>query len=274
VKDALEEFIQSNRDHFDTKAPDPAVLSRVLKQLQQKEKLKPGGIVIPFRVIRWAAAVLALIGFGATFWILQKKDEPVAVVKINSSAQQQQFSKLRAKLPKQAEPAAGTEVKAQESASPTLAEQDLKIRKQTLLAKLRAQHLNAQKQVIFAELNDMDSPANRIKAVSRAHNFYKNGHDIVDALIERLNTDPNANVRLAALDGLNQFYRENYVRKKLLASLKKQQDPVVQIALINLLTNIRESGILEELERMSKDEKTQQIVKDCAYSGIIRLQSS
>ena len=109
------------------------------------------------------------------------------------------------------------------------------------------------------------------------HQFYKlknTGNDIVDALVNTLNTDPNANVRLAALDGLTRFYRDDYVRKKLIASLKKQQDPLVQIALIDLLTRMRESGILSELEKIVNDENTQKAVKDCAYSGIIQLRSS
>jgi hypothetical protein len=99
------------------------------------------------------------------------------------------------------------------------------------------------------------------------------GNDIVDALTETLNNDPSANVRLAALDGLTRFYRNGYVRKKLIASLKKQQDPLVQIALINLLTQMRELGILTELDKIVNNENTDKAVKDCAYSGIIQLHS-
>ena len=83
--------------------------------------------------------------------------------------------------------------------------------------------------------------------------------------------DPNSNVRLAALDGLSRFYRDNYTRKKLLASLKKQNDPLVQIALIGLLTRMRESGIVAELEKMVEDQATEKTVKDCAYSSILQL---
>jgi len=57
----------------------------------------------------------------------------------------------------------------------------------------------------------------------------------------------------------------------LLASLKKQSDPLVQIALIGLLTRMRESGILTELEKMVQDPATEKTVKDCAYSSILQL---
>jgi hypothetical protein len=92
--------------------------------------------------------------------------------------------------------------------------------------------------------------------------------------VQTLNTDPSPNVRLAALDGVAHFYGEGYVRRQLIASLKHQQDPSVEIELINLLTKIKESGILTELEKIVNDQNTRQPVRDCAYSGIMELKSS
>lgn len=273
MKDGLEEFIQNNQDGFDRKTPDPAMLGKIMEQMAQKQKAKPEGIIIPFQAIRWAAVVLTLITFGTTFWMLQKKTEPIVEVKLKAAVEQQ-TAKFKPPVLQQAGPVEVTGTKTQKNVNAAFAEQDLKERKRAVLARLKEQSNYVVKQVLFAGLSDMNSPASRIKAVSGAHKLVNSSNDIVDALVQTLNTDPNANVRLAALDGLNRFYRESYVRKKLLASLRKQQDPVVQIALINLLTRIRESGILEELEKMASDENTEKAVKDCAYSGIIRLQSS
>lgn len=274
MKDELKEFIQNNRDSFDRKTPDAAVLGRILGQMQQKEKPKPKGILISFQVVRWAAAVFTLVALGSAFWILQKKTEPFAKVKLKAPVKEQ-TAKLKPPVLQQKEAVEATDTHIEKNANTAFAEHDLKERKHAVLVKLKEQsNFAAGKQVMFAGLSDMDSPASRIAAASGAYKLAGSGNDIVDALVETLNTDPNANVRLAALDGLNRFYRESYVRRKLLASLKKQQDPVVQIALINLLTHIRESGILEELEKIAGDDNTQKAVKDCAYSGIIRLHSS
>ncbi len=271
MKDELEKFIRNNQDYFDGKFPGPTVLDRVLEQMQPKEKPKQTGILIPFPTVRRAAVVFTLITCGVALWTLQKRPEPIAKVKIKAFGQQQ-FTKRQPCSSQKVEPTEATETAKRESAD--LVDEDLNIRKQALLAKLRAKSLNAKKQVIFAGLNNMASPASRITSASIASKFNNTSNDIVDALVETLNTDPNANVKLAALDGLNRFYRRNYVRKKLIASLKKQEDPVVQIALINLLTRIKKSGILEELEKMVNDENTQKVVKDCAYSSIIQLSSS
>ena len=272
MKDDLEKFVRNNQDKFDTKIPDPAVLDRILEQMRVKQDVKPKGIVIPFRVIRWAAASLILVACGIVFWTLQRRPETgIVKTKIASGVD---VKSLENDSAKQAQPAGIVKNEAPKRKSVDAVDEDLTIRKQALFAKLKTERLSSEKRVMFAGLNNMESPASRITAASGVYKLKNTGNDVVDALVKTLNNDPNTNVRLAALDGLARFYRDGYVRKKLVASLKKQQDPLVQITLINLLTRMRESGILEELDKIVNDENTQKAVKDCAYSGIIQLRSS
>lgn len=273
MKTDLEQFIRDNENKFDNKKPDPAVLNRVLQQMQANAAPKPAGIVIPFRVVRWAAASLIFVACGITFWLLQKSPETMAVVKTKVTVAPPAKNTATDTLT----PAPTTAVAENQTArrkSVDAVDRDLAARKQELVAKLKGEQEHSEKQVTFAGLKDMNSPASRITAASEASGLKNTGNDVVNVLVTTLNTDPNTNVRLAALDGLARFYREGYVRKKLVASLKKQQDPMVQIALINLLTRMKESGILTELDKIVSDENTQQSVKDCAYSGIIQLRSS
>lgn len=269
MKNDLEDFIQRNREGFDRKAPDPAVFGRIMAQMQPKEEPKEKGIIIPFRVIRWAAAGLILFAIGFTFWTLQKRPETVATVVKPKVVSQPQVENPD----KQIAAAAPVKTETLKRKSADSVEKELTTRKQAIFTKLKEQKSNPAKEVIFAGLNNMDSPASRINAASEAYKLRDAGNDIVDALVETLNNDPSANVRLAALDGLTRFYRNGHVRKKLIASLKKQQDPLVQIALINLLTQMRESSILAELDKIVNDDNAQKAVKDCAYSGIIQLHS-
>lgn len=272
MKDDLERFIQHNRDGFDNKTPAPIVLDRILEQMQpKKENNKPTGILIPFRVIGWAAASLILIAAGIVFLTLKKQPENITLVKTNVPGHE-------AKNPDDSfvkEAVTADKVKNEPGHKGIDAvDNDLAIRKQALAAKLKAQNVTSEKLVMFAGLRNMESPASRISAASAADRFQNHDNDVVDALVETLNSDPNANVRLAALDGLARFYQEKYVKRQLIASLKKQQDPVVQIAMINLLIRIKASGILAELDKIVNDENTQKAVKDCAYSGIFQLRSS
>jgi hypothetical protein len=45
----------------------------------------------------------------------------------------------------------------------------------------------------------------------------------------------------------------------------------VQIALIQLLVKMKETGVINQLEKMTKDASTMKAVKDEAYSGILKL---
>jgi hypothetical protein len=271
MKSKLEEFIHNNREGFDTKTPDPEILNRILLQMQAKNQEKPKGVLIPFRAIYWAAAAVVLIACGVIFYISQKPAVNVAEVKPKVEG----THRLENQTPDTGAQAPVSEIAKNEPAnrgSLDSVDNDMAVRKSAFMAHLKIQ--NAKKQVVFASLNDMESSASRINAVSGTSALKNTGNDVVDALVTTLNTDPSANVRLAALDGLARFYREDYVRKKLVASLKKQQDPLVQIALIELLTRMKESAVLSELDKLVNDDKTIQAVKDCAYSGIYRLKSS
>jgi HEAT repeat protein len=94
---------------------------------------------------------------------------------------------------------------------------------------------------------------------------------VVTALVRTMNEDPNTNVRMAALDALSKFYEEPAVRKALIRSLEKQKDPIVQIALIQLLVRMKEKGVVNDLKRIVDDNEVLTPVKDEAYTGILKL---
>lgn len=273
MENELEKFIQDNRERFDQKVPDPMVLGRIMETMQDNGAKEARGVVIPFWVLYWAAACVVLIGCGLAFWVIQK--QPGANINLaKKSVIQQQIRTTDTNLEKSTSSPELTKTQKAERESVDAVDKDIALRKRSLLTKWKARSSNSNKQLVFAALNNMNSPASRITAVAGASKLKNTGNDIVDALVETLNNDPSANVKLAALDGLARFYRDAYVRKQLITSLKKQQDPIVQIALIELLTRMRESGILSELDRLISDDDTMKAVKDCAYSSKFRLQSS
>ena len=92
----------------------------------------------------------------------------------------------------------------------------------------------------------------------------------VKVLVKTMNEDPNTNVRMAALEALSKFHSDTDVRKALIHSLSIQKDPVVQIALIQMMVVMKEKSVVKDLERMSK-EATMKAVKDEALAGIMRL---
>lgn len=270
MKTKLEKFITDNHEDLDKNIPNLEVLNRILQQMQVKaEDTRPAGIVIPFRALRWAAAALILLACGLAVYTLQSpKDTTVTGVHQYVRKTITRIQGDSTKAPEQ------VIAKGPNGNNIDEVDRDIAKQKNALMAKYNNNTAVSRKLVMLTSLKDMDSPARRITAVSQASEYKMAGRDIVTALLVTLNNDPNTNVRLAALDGLARFYRETYIRKQLIASLKKQQNPTVQIALIELLTKMKEAAVLNELDKIVASDSTITAVKDCAYSGIFKLRKS
>lgn len=246
MNNELENYIHKNRDALDRASPDAAVLGRILEEMKSK-----GGqhrIVVPFRLLKLAAACLLVTACSIAGWYFTRQQRATDVVKNT--------------LP-QKEPQAPDN---KERTVNDTVNKYIAIQKKPFSGKANAGQTN-----YWAGLYDMNSAASRIEAIASICGRKNNTQTVINALIHTLNNDPNTNVRLAALDELTKFHKKMYVRKALVTSLKKQQDPVVQINLIDLLTQMGERNVLPGLEQMVNDKNTNKTVRDIAYSGILQL---
>lgn len=133
--------------------------------------------------------------------------------------------------------------------------------------------LQEMKKIMLAML-DRESVSERIKAVNYSYDLRHPDAEISDALIHKMNTDKSANVRLAAIEALHQFASDPQVKKALIESLAIQQDPAVQITLINILVQLREKGALPNMQKLIDDADTMESVKGEAQMGIFKLTST
>ena len=127
------------------------------------------------------------------------------------------------------------------------------------------------KELMLGMLDNTQSASQRIKGVNVAMEMQKADSEIVTALFNTLYTDPNTNVRLAALDALSKFHDDPTVKTGLIQSLSKQTDPMVQIRLIQLMVQMKEKEVVRDLQKLVDDAATMKAVKDEAYSGILKL---
>jgi hypothetical protein len=141
---------------------------------------------------------------------------------------------------------------------------------QEQIAKIEKQ-MQENRRIMMAMIENQQSASQRIQGVNVAMTIEKADDQVVNALIKTMNEDPNSNVRLAALEALSNFHQEPHVRKALIESLGKQKDPVVQIALIQLMVKMKEKGVVNDLQKIVDDSETMKAVKDEAYSGILKL---
>ncbi len=91
------------------------------------------------------------------------------------------------------------------------------------------------------------------------------------ALVRTLNEDPNVNVRLASLDALEKFSDEPAVRKSLVASIGRQDSPLVQIALIDAVVHMHDRAAGMQLKQVTVDSAMNAAVRQRAQWGLQKL---
>lgn len=131
--------------------------------------------------------------------------------------------------------------------------------------------MEATRALVFAMLENDQSASQRMMGVKAAYETTRKDDAIVNALIKVMNEDANMNVRLSAVEALGKFSNEQIVQTALIESLPRQTDPAVQIALIQVLVQMKERGAVESLQKIIEDETVLESVKDEAHAGIIKL---
>ena len=124
--------------------------------------------------------------------------------------------------------------------------------------------------LMFSLIND-ESASQRIKAVSYAEEMSNPDQKVIETLVGTLNHDKNVNVRLAALYSLGSWADNRMVRDSLVASLPRQTEPLIQVMLINLLAEKKDSRIVAPIQEILSNKKTLPVVKDAAERSLKTL---
>jgi hypothetical protein len=117
------------------------------------------------------------------------------------------------------------------------------------------------KEMMMLSLLEKESATERLKAVSMSRDLDEASIAVTKALIQTLNNDDNANVRLAALEALQPYGNNSDVRRELIRSISRQTSPLVQIALAELMASWQEKSSVKEFDKLLGDEKTPSEVK-------------
>jgi HEAT repeat protein len=117
------------------------------------------------------------------------------------------------------------------------------------------------KELMMLSLLEKESVTDRLKAVSLTQEMDQASQKVTTALLQTLNSDSDINVRLAALDALRIYSGDSKVRQELIQSIAKQDSPLVQIALAELMAQLQDKSSATELEKILKNENTPTDVK-------------
>jgi protoporphyrinogen oxidase len=132
------------------------------------------------------------------------------------------------------------------------------------------QELAQLKARMFEQMNS-NSASGRLQAVNYSLEFDNADEEILDALVLILVNDKNMNVRLKAVEALSKFEGQKTAQKAILTALKYEKEPMVQIALIETVVANKETGALEDLEKIARNENSLKAVKDEAYMALFKL---
>lgn len=128
------------------------------------------------------------------------------------------------------------------------------------------------RQLVTLSLLQQQSASERLRGVDYAFHVDQSDTQVLSALLHAVNYDPNVNVRLAAVDALRKFAASPTVRGTLDQSLVKQDSPMVQLALIDLIVDMRDKAALGSLATLERSPATDKNVKEKAQWGLSQLQ--
>lgn len=128
-----------------------------------------------------------------------------------------------------------------------------------------------EKQLLLSSLEN-ESVGKRLEGVYTFNEEYEKEDDkIIRALLNILQKDENANVKIATVDALLKFPKNESIRKSFIKALEKEGEPLVQIKLIKAVSFLRENRAQKPLEKIINNEQTFPIVKNNATLAMAEI---
>lgn len=142
------------------------------------------------------------------------------------------------------------------------------------MAKLQSE-LTDMHRLVTLSLLQQESASERLQAIAQATAWSMSEQHadpkVLAALLHTLRSDNNVDVRLAAVDALGRYHNHPEVRKGLVDALQTQQSPMVQVALIDLMVELKDTSVVPQLRKFEQDPNVNPTVKQRAQWGIHQL---
>ncbi|TAH20735.1 MAG: HEAT repeat domain-containing protein [Cytophagales bacterium] len=132
--------------------------------------------------------------------------------------------------------------------------------------------VQSMKEMMMLTLLEQKSPSERLKAVSLTNELDDVNDKVINALLQTLDNDENMNVRLAAVEALYNFKENPKAREGLIKSVSKQESPLLQLALVEVIIALQDKKNLPVLQELIKKKDLNESVKTKAENGIEFLQ--
>lgn len=127
------------------------------------------------------------------------------------------------------------------------------------------------RQMMLLSLLENPAASERLRAVSYTEEINQVDDKVVDALLTTLNNDANVNVRLVTLEALAKLADNANVREGLVQSITRQESPLVQSALADVMVKLQEKRSIKPLRQLLRDDNLNHLVKGKIEQSIREL---
>lgn len=127
------------------------------------------------------------------------------------------------------------------------------------------------RQMVTLSLLQQQSAADRLRGVNWAYRLERPAEEVNEALLDTVTQDPNINVRMAAVEVLGRLGSDERVQKSLVNAIPAQDSPLVQMALIDALVQMKPAQAGPVLQRISQDPQANPAVRDRAAQALRKI---
>jgi hypothetical protein len=134
-----------------------------------------------------------------------------------------------------------------------------------------ASEVREMKKTVMLAMLENSSAAERMKAVDFAQELSDPDEAVLNALVRTVNDDPNVNVRLVAVEVLALYADHPKVHEALLQSIIRQESPLVQLALAEVMLALNEKRAIEPMRKIIADPLVDYAVKSKLETTVRQL---
>ncbi len=139
--------------------------------------------------------------------------------------------------------------------------------KETIVTNSKTETEEVREQLVLTLL-DQPSANKRLQGISEVNKITKVDEKVIKALLKTLDNDPNVNVRLVAIESLTNYLDNPIVREGLVQSIVRQDSPIVQVTLANLMVALQEKKSIEPFKTLMRSKELNQSVKQKLETSI------
>lgn len=133
--------------------------------------------------------------------------------------------------------------------------------------------LNNVRQLMILSMLQQQSASERLQGVSYTTQEQQLDPKIVGALLRTLHSDPSVDVRIAALNALSRSSSQQpQIRQGLIDALQPQQSPLVQVALIDQLVELKDRAAVDKIQKVREEPNVNPAVKERAEWALAKFQ--